>query len=400
MTTPAPDWAAAAAAATGARADAKMLAGGLSAFSARLYAELAAGNANNIFWSPASLALALGMAHAGARNETAAELATALCFPDMPPERVQTAFATLATAAHADTGAELRVGNALFAQIGEHWLPEFTARLERYGAPLRQIGFASDSDRAAQGINHWVRQQTKGRIDTIIDPGTLSPQTKLVLANAIYLRGLWSTPFNKKMTRDAPFLRLGGGAVPVPMMHQRSELRLYQMAGVQILDLPYEGSPISMTVVLPRNDAALPATLAEIATTLLILMANLDRQRTREVDVFLPRFRLDARPRLTDALQKLGIVRAFDEQTADFSGMNGKTGDLSIGAVAHRAMLEVDEAGTVAAASTGLRVERLSAQTAPDNIPVFRADHPFLFVIRDSRTNNILFLGRVMDPRG
>jgi len=401
MTTPAPDWKAAAAAASEARDDARRLAGGVSAFAAALYAELADGNANNVFYSPASLALSLAMAREGARGETAAEIGAALILPDLPADRLRTAFAALSSAPPADSGVELRVANALFAQIGEHWAPEFFKVLaERFDAPLRQINFQADAERAAHGINHWVRQQTKGRVDAIVDPGTLPPTTKLVLANAVYLRGLWSTPFTKKLTRDAPFQRRDGSRVPVPMMHQRGGYRMYQMAGVQILDLPYDSSPISMTVILPRNDAALPATGAEIATTLILLMAHLDRQPSREIDVFLPRFRLDMRTRFADALAKLGVVRAFDAQTADFSGMNGKPDDLFIGTVAHRAMIEVEEAGTVAAAATGLRVERLSAPVDQAEIPVFRADHPFLFVIRDSRTNNILFLGRVMDPRG
>ena len=182
-------------------------------------------------------------------------------------------------------------------------------------------------------------------------------------------------------------------------MHVEGDFRLYEMPGAQILDLPYESSPLTMSVVLPRTASGLPSGAADIATLLLILLEQLDRMRVRPVDVYLPRFRIDARAPIGGALRALGIELAFDPRHADFSGMTPNADNLCLGAIQHRAVLEVNEAGAIAAAATNLGVVELGLSAVPRERPVFRADRPFLIVIRDARTNNILFLGRVMDPR-
>lgn len=400
MTTPPPDWKAAAAVATLAREDAKRLAGGTNAFAAQLYAQLAAGNGGNVFFSPASIAFALAMAYAGARNATAAEIATVLALRSVPPERLDAAFATLAAMANSAAGVELRMASALFGRQHEQWRPEFLALLkDQYGAPMRELDFAADPRGAVIAMNQWARQHTKGMVDAIVEPGSIEPTTRLVLANAVYLKGSWATPFEKLATRDAPFHLFNGAKVPVPLMFVEGDFRLFEMPGAQILDLPFESSPLTMSIVLPRTASGLPNGAADIATLLLILLEQLDRMRVRTVEVHLPRFRIDARAPIGGALRTLGIELAFDPRHADFSGMAPSTESLSLSAVQHRAVLEVNEAGAVAAAATSLGVVELSVSMAPRDRPVFRADRPFLIVIRDARTNNILFLGRVMDPR-
>jgi serpin B len=258
---------------------------------------------------------------------------------------------------------------------------------------------AADAERAR--INAWVEAQTEQRIRNLLQPPHVTSATRLVLVNAVYFLGKWLHQFEGWATRDAIF-HVPGNAASVPTMHQVESFRYAEDARVQVLEMPYEGGDLAMTIALPRARDGLPAVEAALDE------ATLGRWATalaaRDVDVYLPRFEIrDAEIPLTEMLRAMGMSLAFDTTHADFTGIaNGPTANerVAISAVVHRAFVKVDEEGTEAAAATA--VAMVAGAAPPQNVEppvVFRADHPFLFMIRDVRSGAVLFLGRMEDPR-
>ena len=361
-----------------------------NAFALDLYGQLK-GTEGNLFFSPYSVTSALAMTYAGARGQTDAEMAQVLHF-SLPQERLHPACAQLKQSIEADqsvAGCELSVANALWAQQGLHVLDDFR-QLTRthYGAGLRELDFRTATEQARQTINRWVEQQTRDKIRDLLKRGDVAPDTMLVLTNAIYFKGLWQSQFDKTQTREAPFAVEPGQQVQVPMMSQKGEFGLGHGDGLQLLELPYVGDELTMVILLPRAQDGLAA-LEESLNT-----ANLGKWlgtlREREIVVSLPRFELTVRFDLTDVLRAMGMSTAFTGR-ADFSGITGAR-DLLIDKVVHKAFVSVDEEGTEAAAATGVVMRKTSLP------PTFRADHPFLFLIRHQPTGAILFVGRVIDP--
>jgi len=370
------------------------LVAGNTAFAAALYAGATA--ADNVVLAPASVSLALAMTHTGARGETAAEMARSLRFPPLDSDQLQAAFATLAASFDNTPGVELAIASALFGQKDYGFLPAFLALLaEHHGAGLREVDFGAGTERARETINEWVEKQTKGKIKDLLAPGILDDLTRLVLVNAVYFKGSWASVFPKKSTTEQPFFKLDGASSPVPLMHQKGDYKLVAIDGGHMLELPYDGDAISMVVLLPEKNDGLADIEAKLAANLGAWLERFDGARPRKVDVYLPRFRVDAAFRLDAALQSLGMNQAFDANLADFSGMNGLR-DLYIAAVVHKAFVDVNEEGTTAAAATAVV---MATRSLPPKAPVFRADHPFVFLIRDTRTNSVLFLGRLVAPR-
>ncbi len=372
-----------------------MLVAGTTAFAAALYAR-AAREPENIFFSPASVSVALTMTYAGARGETSTEMGRALQLPAFDPARLHATVGALAAALGSAPGVELAIANALFGQAGYGFLPEFLAVLAaHYGAGLREVDFVGATERARLTINEWVEQQTKDKIVDLVPDGVLNALTRLVLVNAIYFKGRWASLFRERSTIDQPFFRADGQSSPVALMHQKGLYKLVTVDGAQMLELPYEGGAISMVAILPQRKDGLSDIEAKLTSNLGAWLQRIGRARPETVDVYLPRFRVEATLRLDDALKALGMPLAFEKAEADFSGMIGRR-DLSIAAVLHKAFVEVNEQGTVAAAATAVV---LASRSAPRPTPVFRADHPFVFLIRDTRTGCVLFLGRLLDPR-
>lgn len=380
------------------------LVSGNTEFALDLYRALAEGNKENLFFSPYSISLALAMTYAGARGETAAQMAQALHFA-LPQERLHPAFWALSWAL-AEEGEEapspegrpfkLRVANALWGQEGHPFLPEFLELLvQNYGAGLERVDFAVDPEKARLTINAWVEEKTEGKIRELLEPGDVHRLTRLVLTNAIYFNAAWHYPFDERLTSPAPFHLLDGSQVLVPMMH-RTELFAYaEGVDYQAVELPYRGrdglpSSFSMVIVLPKP-GQFPA--FEGALTLEKLCSILGELAPKTVALALPKFRFRTKFRLREALSALGMPLAFSPQ-ADFSGMDGAR-DLFIDNVIHEAFVAVDEAGTEAAAATAV-VMRLTA--APFGPVEMKVDRPFLFLIRERETGAILFLGRVMNP--
>jgi serpin B len=348
----------------------------------------------NLFLSPYSLSTALAMTYAGARTETAEQMAKVLHF-DVTPDHLHAAFHALIQEVSGGNGRSYRlsVANALWGQEGDPFLPAFLGLLaERYRAGLRRVDFRS-TKQARRTINAWVEEQTGGKIKDLLTPRDLGPDTSLVLTNAIYFKGDWASPFPKEATTDETFTVTQDERVHVPMMHRAGHFKYLDGAGFRALELPYAGDAISMVVLLPESVDGLATFEGQLSAKR--LAGWLARLRRHRVDVALPRFRIEARFELHKVLPAMGMPAAFGSD-ADFSGINGKL-DLFISAVIHQAFVDVTEEGTEAAAATAVLVPRGRA-VRPEPIVSFRADHPFVFLIRDIRTKSILFLGRVTRP--
>jgi serine protease inhibitor len=351
----------------------------------------------NLFMSPYSLSTALAMTYAGARGETAEQMAATLHL-SLPPGTLHAAFAALERQIKGGDRRpyKLSVANALWGQEGEDFLPDFLKLLaENYEAGLRQVDFRS-VEQACRTINNWVEEQTGGKIKDLLQPPHLSPNTSLVLTNAIYFKGDWASPFPKGATKDEMFAVTEDKRVPVPMMHRTGRLNYRDGGDFHVLDLPYAGNDLSMVILLPKKVDGLAR--FEESLTSEKLSAWLAKLGPHRVDVALPKFKVEAGFELQKALPAMGMTLAFT-RSADFSGIDGKR-DLFISAVIHKAFVDVNEEGTEAAAATAVVIARPAAVVRPEPVVEFRADHPFAFLIRHNRSGSILFLGRVTNPRG
>jgi len=374
-------------------ADAAAVSAGNTRFALDLYRQLRAAE-GNLFFSPYSISTALAMTYAGARGTTQQQMAETLHF--MPDgQMLHPAFSSLQSQLKQEQGKgqiELSVANALWVEKGFSLLKYFTDLTGRYyEASVNQVGFKNETERARLQINAWVEDITKNKIQELIKPGVLDSLTRLVLTNAIYFKGNWARRFKKDRTQEEQFWMAPGKAVMVPMMNQQDEFGYLEDAMLQALEMAYAGDTLSMVVLLPRKADGLHE--LEAALTAEALASRLDSIRKREVRVCLPKFTLTSQFELAKTLGAMGMPEAFSG-TADFSGMTGGK-DLYISAVVHKAFVDVNEEGTEAAAATGVAM-RLTAAPAPP--PLFRADHPFIFLIRHKPSGSILFLGRVVNP--
>jgi len=378
--------------------DAASAGAAVNAFGLALYARVAAGSTGNIVISPASIALALSMARAGARGQTASEMDTVL--RDLATDDHAAWLAGLDSALNARTGTfpdlsgtqrdvTLRIVNAPFAQRGFGLKqPYLDALASRFGAGLRLVDYVGAAETARQLINGWVSDQTEQRIKELLAAGAVDQMTRLVLVNAIYLKAAWLTPFEPDATQTAPFTRPGGTTVDVAMMHGGGALPYAEGDGWQAVQLPYVGGKLAMLVIVPDDMAAFEAGFDDQS-----LRAIVDGLDTHEVILGLPKFGTESRMELGPALAALGMPTAFTDP-ADFSGITTQE-RLLISAVIHQANIDVDEKGTEAAAATAVVMR---ATAAPNGIVTLTVDRPFLFALRDTETRAVLFLGRIIDP--
>ena len=345
----------------------------------------------NLFYSPYSLSLALAMTYAGARGETAAQMAHTLHF-SLPPERLHPAIDALDLQLQ-DPGQPmlLTVANSLWGQKGQVFQPAFLDTLaQNYGAGLRLADFAAQPEPTRQQINQWVAQQTKDRIRDLIPAGGIDPSTRLALAHAIYFKAEWATPFDPENTHDAPFHPLQGADQTVKMMSLHiNTLPYLREADFQALELPYRGAA-SMILLLPDPGAFehFEAGLDEKAYS--GILAGLQPQL---VALSLPKFHFETPFTLAQTLGQMGMPDAFKPSQADFSGMDGQR-DLFIGQVIHKAFVAVDEKGTEAAAATAIGLA--GARLDPQKPVVLTFDRPFVFLIRDQKSGAVLFAGRLV----
>ena len=375
-----------------------LLVEGNSAFAFELYQALK-GEEGNLFYSPYSISPALAMTYAGARGETAEQMAATLQFL-LEQERLHPAFNWLdAELAGRGEGAEgkdgegfrLNIVNAIWGQKDYSFLSTFLDVLaENYGAGLRILDFITETEKSRLTINDWVSDQTEGRIEDLIPQGAIGELTRLVLTNAIYFNAAWKYPFDEDMTADGPFYLLDGGQVSVPMMKQTESFGYTEGEGYQAVELLYDGGELSMVVLLPEAGEFQSFEEGLQAQQVSDIISGL---QPTEVALTMPRFEFDSEFSLKDTLAGMGMPIAFSSG-ADFSGMTGNP-ELFISDVVHKAFVAVDEAGTEAAAATAVIMELTAVPEPPVEVTI---DSPFIFLIRDIDTGAILFVGRVMNP--
>jgi serpin B len=363
------------------------------AFALDLYARLRE-RPGNLFLSPLSISAALAMTSAGARGETLREMEKVLHLG--PGPSAHAGFGDLLRQLQPkEDSYELSIANALWIQKGYPVREEFrhTTGTE-YGAGLESLDFANEPGPARATINRWVEERTRSRIRDLMPPESVTARTRLVLTNAIYFKGKWQRPFPKAATQDEPFQAQGGSSPRVPLMRAEGSFAYLDAGDAQVVALPYGNGDLSMVLLLPRAKEGLLALEASLTTAR--LSEWLQKLATRPGTVMLPRYRVTAQFELKDTLAALGMRRAFGD-AADFSGIaSGER--LLISAVVHKAYVDVNEEGSEAAAATGVAMMPTSMPLAPPERFTFRADHPFLFLIRDVRSGSLLFLGRVVNP--
>ena len=348
----------------------------------------------NIFFSPYSISSALAMTYLGARGETAKQMASVLRLPADQGEAMQ-AFAAVNKSLNregANRYYQLDVANSLWGAKGAGFLDAFLkAAQDGYGAGLRELDFEKDAEGSRQAINNWIEQKTEEKIKDLLPPRSIDATTRLVLTNAIYFKSAWLLPFEERMTQPSDFTLEKGQKVTVPLMQKTGGFPYFEDSDLQVLELPYAGDELSMLILLPRKAEGLPVLEKSLTAERL---ADIESKLLRgSVEVHLPRFKITSSFGLIRSLRELGMELPFTPE-ADFSGMDGKK-DLLISMVAHKAYVDVNEKGTEAAAATAVVGTLTSAIVRTKQ---FRADHPFLFLIRHKRSGSILFMGRVQNP--
>jgi serine protease inhibitor len=372
---------------------------GNSALAFNLYQVLKEAD-GNLFYSPYSISEALAMTYGGARGETEQQMQAALQFK-LPQDRLHPAFNSLdielskrgqGARGADDQGFRLHVVNAIWGQQGFKFTQQYLDLLaQNYGAGLRIVDYIKDAEKSRQTINQWVSDQTENRIKDLLPQGSIDSLTRLVLTNAIYFNAAWQSQFQKNATADGQFTLLNGSKVSVPMMRQMHTFGYTEGTDYQAVELPYDGNELSMVILLPKADRFKAFEAALKAQQVKDILQNL---KSSEVDLTMPRFKVESQFSLKKALASLGMPIAFSASEADFSGMDGQK-DLYISDVVHKAYVNVDENGTEAAAATGVVVGTTSMPAKTYQVTL---DHPFIFFIRDIQTGAILFLGRVSSP--
>jgi len=354
--------------------------------------------------SPVSVWEALAMTHAGARGETAAEMAKLLGMPD--DRGTIAAKAAALRKALAEAKGEkiaLDVANRLWVQRGKRLEAEFTSLLaDRYGAAAGPVDFAAAPETARREINGWVSDRTAKRIDELLKPGVVTPLTRLVLTNAVFMKAPWATPFEKAATAAEPFTLAAGTTAAVPFMHRSGKMVAGKArAGgqdVTLCEIPYAGDRLAMMLIVPDAVDGLPAVLAGLNGKSLTGWRQPDTLRSRQVNLALPKWTARRSLGLDAALAALGMKKAFVAGEADFSGIDG-TRELFVSAVVHEGFVDVSEEGTEAAAATGVVVSITSVVIEPEQPLEVRADRPFAWAIVHRGTGAVVFAGTVTDPR-
>ena len=367
------------------------LAPSINAFAFDVYRTLAT-QTGNLVISPLSISTLLASLVPGAVGSTQAEMLRVLHLgtPDANYLALNEGLDLRARAA----GASWSRASRAWVQSGYPLLPAYVAKLrEGFRYDLGSANFRDSTETVRLKINGWVAQQTQDRIHDLFPPGTIDAGARLVLVNAVYFKGQWLSSFDKTRTTPAPFHQTARQSISVPMMTQMKSFRLGRIAKARVLELPYEGEQLAMLVILPDAIEGLRELEQRLSSDSLVAWSA--GLAPGEVAVRLPCFTSSQHFELNDALAKMGMPTAFDLSLADFSGITGAR-DLYLSQVMHGAFIDVNEEGTEAAAASGA-VMRLRGVARPEE---FTADHPFLYLIRDRATGTILFMGRVVDPRG
>jgi serpin B len=378
--------------------DETTLVNGNSKFAWDLYQVIKAED-GNLFYSPYSISLALAMTYAGARGETAQQMADTLHYT-LAQSVLHPAFNSLAlelakrgqgAQGKDEKGFRLNIVNAIWGQKDYKFISSFLDLLaENYGAGLRVLDFIKDPNASRETINQWVSDQTEGRIKDLIPEGVITPLTRLVLTNAVYFNAAWRTKFEESATQNGQFHLVNGTEVTVPMMRKTDSFGYIKSGNVVGVELPYDGNELSMVILTNAT-----GTFADFEKGLTFSKVNelIDGIRYSEVRLTMPKFEFESKFGLKETLQGMGMALPFQDN-ADFTGISTQS-DLHIDDVIHKAFVSVDEAGTEAAAATAVIVGTTSM---PVEQAVVTLDQPFVFLIRDIQTGAIIFIGRVMNP--
>jgi serpin B len=347
----------------------------------------------NVFVSPTSVAIALSMTYNGASGETQQAMAKALELQGMSLQDINQANNTLKTSLeNADPDVQMSIANSLWAKQGVTFNPEFMQRNQQfYGAKVTELDFAKPE--ASTIINSWVKENTRGKIDQIV--GQIQPNDALFLINAIYFKGNWTKKFDKSQTTERPFYLSNGTQKQHPMMSQSGKYRYYENESFQAVSLPYGKGRLSLYIFLPQKNTSLDTFQQQLASENWEQWTNQFRMRQGSVQV--PRFKFDYDIQLNNALKALGMEAAFDGSRANFSNMSSAS--LAIDEVKHKTFVEVNEAGTEAAASTSVGVMLTSARMPQEQPFQMIVDRPFFCAIRDNQTGTILFMGSIQEPK-
>ncbi len=372
-------------------------------FALELYSEISL-KPGNIILSPFSISSALAMTYAGARSETEKQMSNVMHFA-MNQDLFHNDYRQLSDNIEQldnEKGIEINIANSLWAQKNYSFLDKFLKLTKKYySAGLQFVDFVKETEKSRKLINQWVEKETKQKIKDLLLPGTIDQSTVLVLTNAIYFYGIWENKFDTKNTYKSFFYKDDKTKVETSFMKQSDKFNYYEDNTLQALELPYSNNSLSMVIMLP----ALPLTPSqrEVEQTyesinkfeklLTYEMYNniISGFRKRKVNVSVPKFKITSQFDLEEKLSQMGMPDAFSS-SADFSGMTGKK-DLHIDKVVHKAFIEVNEEGTEAAAATAVIMTKSAAIAV-----TFKADHPYVFIIKDNNTESILFIGRVAEP--
>jgi len=375
----------------------EILVRGNNLFAIEFYKKVLSNNDDgNIFFSPYSISSALGMTYMGAREETASEMAEVLHF-NLPLEMLGKAFQsiteTLNSSSVSDAAAEdqftLAISNSLWVQNNFNLLFTYkTAASLFFNASVENLNFTGDPEGSREIINNWVAENTMDKILNLIPEGVLSVATRLVLTNAVYFKASWEHPFYEWSTVDADYHLSDNSIIEVPMMTQTEHFRYATTEEWTAVSLEYAGGNTTMLIILPENISKFEENLC--ISNLQTINTSLRSQNLR---LSMPKFKFSQSMSLNNILQAMGMESPFNE-SADFSGITGQR-DLFISDVIHKAFVKVDEEGTEAAAATAVV---MNLQCIPEQPAVLILDRPFLFLIQDTTTGSIIFMGKVMNP--
>ena len=352
----------------------------------------------HLFYSPASLLIALAMTSHGARGNTAAEIMEVLHVASVSSPDLNRSMKKFIDTLNegSDENNKLLTANRLFVQKSFDILEAFKeGTREFYDAELAQVDYITNAEYAREEINHWVEQKTNDNIKDLIPPGILNSDTRMTLVNAIYFKGLWLEKFKKERTISKSFFVSQNEEIKVNMMHQKADFKYFESQELtfQVLEMPYIGGKMSMVIYLPKEINGLAELEEQMTFDCLQKSLSLLDTSKKSVEVFLPKFKLTQQFDLNDILSKMGAEEMFIPGKADLSGITAEP--LFVSKVVHKAFVEVNEEGTEAAAATAVK---MSAKCMPLPKPMFKADHPFLFLIRHNDSGAILFLGRLLKP--
>jgi serpin B len=375
--------------------DVTSIVNGNTKFALVLYTKLKQNN-QNLFFSPLSISSALAMTYAGAHNNTAAQMAKTLNFT-LDKVKLHMAFMKIQSRLNSLSNQKnfnITIANSIWPQKKYPVLKTFSDLLtEYYGVTIVPQDYITNAETARLRINSWVEEKTGNKIKNFLKPGYLNALTRLVLVNAIYYKGIWAFKFKKELTKDRPFYTVSGKSINIPTMVQTGRFKYGDFNTLKILELPYSGNELSMLILLPVDKNGLKKLETDLSVEKLIQWtSNINKQKIR---VFLPKFRMMSSNDLSQSLKSMGMIDAFTPGKADFSGIDNEKNNLYISAVIHKGFVEVNEEGSEAAAATAVVTRSLALAEPP---PTFKADHPFLFFIRDNSTKCILFWGRMNNP--